>query len=74
MKPLTKDVYEKELEPILNHKVRLTTLSGETFTGIFWPSTTWGDPDETEEFELYTDGIVIAIEVSDTKTIEDLET
>lgn len=75
MKPMDLKQYE-EFQKYINKPVKVTCSDGTSDTGIFWESTTWGDPDETEELEILhkDEGFVRTIPLSDVEKIELLST
>lgn len=75
MKPMDLKQYE-EFQKYINKPVKVTCSDGASDTGIFWESTTWGDPDETEELEILhkDEGFVRTIPLSDVEKIELLST
>jgi len=75
MKPMDLKQYE-EFQQYINKPVKVTCSDGNFDIGIFWESTTWGDPDETEELELLhkDEGFVRTIPLSDVEKIELIST
>lgn len=71
------DLKQYELfKQYINKPVKVICNDGSVEIGIFWESTTWGDPDETEELELFhkDEGFVRAIPLADVEKIELLST
>lgn len=66
----------EEFQQYINKPVKVTCSDGTVDIGIFWESTTWGDPDETEELELFhkDEGFVRTIPLQKVEKIELLST
>ena len=71
LKTMNLKQYE-EFQQYINKPVKVTCSDGTVDIGIFWESTTWGDPDEIEELELFhkNEGFVRAIPLADVEKIE----